>query len=45
MDALHGELVALVQVIIIDLVLAGDNAIIVGMAASRVSSCASCWRP
>jgi YjbE family integral membrane protein len=37
MDALHGELVALVQVIIIDLVLAGDNAIIVGMAASRVA--------
>ncbi len=30
------ELVALVQVILIDLVLAGDNAIVVGMAASQV---------
>lgn len=31
------ELVALVQVIFIDLVLAGDNAIVVGMAAARVA--------
>jgi YjbE family integral membrane protein len=31
------ELVALAQVIIIDLVLAGDNAIVVGLAASRVA--------
>ncbi len=30
------ELVALVQVIMIDVVLAGDNAIVVGMAASQV---------
>jgi YjbE family integral membrane protein len=37
MEALHGELVALAQVIIIDLVLAGDNAIVVGIAASRVA--------
>src|SRR5262245_30311931 len=36
MEALHAELVALVQVVIIDLVLAGDNAIVVGVAASRV---------
>jgi YjbE family integral membrane protein len=37
MEALHGELIALAQVIIIDLVLAGDNAIVVGIAASRVA--------
>lgn len=37
MQALYGELVALVQVVIIDLVLAGDNAIVVGLAASRVA--------
>src|SRR5262245_63881979 len=37
MEALHAELVALLQVIIIDLVLAGDNAIVVGVAASRVA--------
>jgi YjbE family integral membrane protein len=30
------ELIALVQIIIIDVVLAGDNAIVVGMAASRL---------
>jgi YjbE family integral membrane protein len=34
---LHQQLLALAQVIFIDLVLAGDNAIIVGMAASRVA--------
>jgi YjbE family integral membrane protein len=37
MDTLYSELVALVQVVIIDLVLAGDNAIVVGVAASRVA--------
>ena len=37
MQALYGELVVLVQVVIIDLVLAGDNAIVVGLAASRVA--------
>ena len=30
------DLVALLQIIVIDFVLAGDNAIVVGMAASRV---------
>jgi YjbE family integral membrane protein len=37
LEALHAELVALVQVVIIDLVLAGDNAIVVGVCASRVA--------
>ena len=37
MDSLYAELIALAQVIVIDLVLAGDNAIVVGVAASRVS--------
>jgi YjbE family integral membrane protein len=37
MDLLHAELVALLQVILIDVVLAGDNAIVVGLAASRVA--------
>ena len=37
MDWLTSELVALGQVILIDLVLAGDNAIVVGLAASRVA--------
>lgn len=36
-EALQSELIALVQVIIIDVVLAGDNAIVVGLAASRVA--------
>jgi YjbE family integral membrane protein len=36
-EALQAELFALLQVIIIDLVLAGDNAIVVGLAASRVA--------
>lgn len=33
---LQPQLIALVQIIIIDVVLAGDNAIVVGMAASRL---------
>ena len=37
MDTLNSELIALAQVIVIDLVLAGDNAIVVGLAASRVA--------
>ena len=37
MEWLSSELIALGQVIIIDLVLAGDNAIVVGLAASRVA--------
>jgi YjbE family integral membrane protein len=36
-DWLTGNIVALVNVIIIDVVLAGDNAIVVGLAASRVA--------
>ena len=36
MDELYWQLAALLQVIVIDLVLAGDNAIVVGLAASRV---------
>jgi YjbE family integral membrane protein len=34
---LYQQLIALSQIIIIDFVLAGDNAIVVGMAASRVA--------
>ena len=34
---LQAELVALLQIIVIDVVLAGDNAIVVGLAASRVA--------
>jgi YjbE family integral membrane protein len=37
MEALSAELVALAQIIVIDVVLAGDNAIVVGLAASRVA--------
>lgn len=37
MESLYPELVALLQVIVIDVVLAGDNAIVVGLAASRVA--------
>jgi YjbE family integral membrane protein len=33
---LYQQLVALIQIVVIDFVLAGDNAIVVGMAASRV---------
>ena len=32
----HGAIFALLQVVLIDLVLAGDNAIVIGMAAARV---------
>lgn len=32
----HGAFFALLQVILIDLVLAGDNAVVIGMAAARV---------
>src|SRR5215210_630463 len=34
---LSQQLIALAQIVMIDLVLAGDNAIVVGMAASRVA--------
>ena len=34
---LQSNFVALLQVIMIDVVLAGDNAVIVGLAASRVA--------
>lgn len=34
---LHGGLIALFQVILIDIVLAGDNALVIGMAASHVN--------
>ena len=37
MEAYYPELMALAQIIMIDVVLAGDNAIVVGLAASRVS--------
>jgi YjbE family integral membrane protein len=37
LESLQAELIALAQVIVIDLVLAGDNAIVVGLAASRVA--------
>src|SRR5215475_5132493 len=37
MESLYPELIALAQVIVIDVVLAGDNAIVVGLAASRVA--------
>ena len=37
MEALYPQLIALAQVIVIDVVLAGDNAIVVGLAASRVA--------
>jgi YjbE family integral membrane protein len=37
METLSSELVALAQIIVIDVVLAGDNAIVVGLAASRVA--------
>src|SRR5581483_6234796 len=37
MEWLEQNLLALINVIIIDVVLAGDNAIIVGLAASRVA--------
>jgi YjbE family integral membrane protein len=37
LEAYQSELFALLQIIAIDVVLAGDNAIVVGMAASRVA--------
>jgi YjbE family integral membrane protein len=37
MEDLYQQLIALAQVIVIDVVLAGDNAIVVGLAASRVA--------
>ncbi|HLL27673.1 MAG TPA: TerC family protein [Xanthobacteraceae bacterium] len=37
MDAWYPQLIALLQIVIIDVVLAGDNAVVVGMAASRLS--------
>ena len=37
MDLIPAEFIALAQVVMIDLVLAGDNAIVVGVAASRVA--------
>ncbi|MGE5512191.1 MAG: YjbE family putative metal transport protein [Bacteroidota bacterium] len=37
MDMLQAELWALAQVVFIDVVLAGDNAVVVGVAASRVA--------
>jgi YjbE family integral membrane protein len=37
MEDLSTQLVALAQIIVIDVVLAGDNAVIVGLAASRVA--------
>ena len=36
MEDLSTQLVALLQIMVIDVVLAGDNAIVVGLAASRV---------
>jgi YjbE family integral membrane protein len=38
MDAAYQPLIALAQVVMIDVALAGDNAIVVGMAASRVAA-------
>jgi YjbE family integral membrane protein len=37
MEELYPQLVALLQIVVIDVVLAGDNAIVVGLAASRVA--------
>jgi YjbE family integral membrane protein len=37
LEAYQSEIIALLQIIVIDVVLAGDNAIVVGMAASRVA--------
>jgi len=38
MDAWYPQLVALLQIVIIDVVLAGDNAVVVGMAAASTRS-------
>jgi predicted tellurium resistance membrane protein TerC len=32
----HGAIFALLQVILIDIVMAGDNAVVIGMAAARL---------
>jgi predicted tellurium resistance membrane protein TerC len=37
MEGMVQPLIALVQVVMIDVALAGDNAIVVGIAASRVA--------
>jgi YjbE family integral membrane protein len=37
LENFQSELIALLQIIVIDVVLAGDNAIVVGMAAARVA--------
>ena len=37
MEELYPNCSALMQIIVIDVVLAGDNAIVVGLAASRVA--------
>ena len=37
MDGIQQQLIALLQIVMIDIVLAGDNAIVVGVAASRVA--------
>ena len=36
------QLIILIEIILIDLVLAGDNAIIIGMVASKFESSNSC---
>jgi YjbE family integral membrane protein len=38
MDSFYPQIIALAQVIAIDVILAGDNAIVVGIAASRVKA-------
>jgi YjbE family integral membrane protein len=38
MDAFYPQLIALLQIVIIDVVLAGDNAVVVGMAAARLAA-------
>jgi YjbE family integral membrane protein len=38
MDAINHQIIALVQVIMIDITLAADNAVVVGLAAARVAS-------
>jgi YjbE family integral membrane protein len=38
LEAWYPQLLALVQIVIIDVVLAGDNAVVVGMAAARLSA-------
>jgi YjbE family integral membrane protein len=38
MEAWYPQLIALLQIVIIDVVLAGDNAVVVGMAAARLEA-------